>query len=73
MAFARYGGAILRPLLRPIVAGADAALTVQGVELQNADFLLDTGRAERELGFKPQYSLSAGLGETLRGYAKKTP
>jgi nucleoside-diphosphate-sugar epimerase len=70
LAFARYAGPILRPLVHPLLPGSDAVLTVRGIELQCTDLLLDMSSAKRELGFAPRYSLVDGLAETVNGIGR---
>lgn len=60
-AFARFAGPVLRPLARPLIAGADALLTVRGIDIQSTDLWLDMSRADQELGFRPRISLPEGL------------
>ncbi len=56
-----------RPIASRLIPGAEAALTPAGIVLMTRDLHLDMGRARRELGFEPRYSLKDGLAETLQG------
>ena len=57
---------VTRPLLRLLAPGMEAVMTPQGIDLMSRDMHLDTGRAARARGFRPQYTVLAGLRETLR-------
>jgi nucleoside-diphosphate-sugar epimerase len=56
-----------RRLLARVAPGTEGAMTPAGLQLMNQDLYLDISRAERELGFRPGYSLEDGLRETLKG------
>lgn len=57
---------VTRPLLRLVAPGMEATMTPKGIDLMSRDLHLDMGRAARELGFEPQYTVVEGLRETLR-------
>lgn len=55
-----------RRLVAPLIGEAAGALTPEGLALMARDFYLDMGRAAAELDFRPAYTLTTGLRETLR-------
>ncbi len=56
---------ISRRFLSQLAPGTEAAMTPPGLQLMSQDLHLDMSRADRELGFRPRYSLVDGLAETL--------
>lgn len=65
-ATARLFGPTLGPLARRLYPGADAVLTLRGVEIQCTDLFLDMSRAANTLGFRPSHSLQEGIALTLK-------
>lgn len=54
-----------RRFLAQIAPGAEAAMTPKGLQLMSQDLHLDISRAEKEMGFRPRFSLVDGLAATL--------
>lgn len=54
-----------RRFLAQIAPGTEAAMTPEGLQLMSQDLHLDMSRAEKELGFRPRFSLVDGLAATL--------
>jgi nucleoside-diphosphate-sugar epimerase len=54
-----------RLFLARLAPGTEAAMTPAGIRLMSQDLHLDMSRAEKELGFRPGYSLKDGLAQLL--------
>jgi nucleoside-diphosphate-sugar epimerase len=56
---------VSRRFLSQLAPGTEAAMTPPGLQLMSQDLHLDMSRAERELRFRPRFSLVEGLAATL--------
>jgi len=56
---------VSRRFLAQLAPGTEAAMTPEGLQLMSQDLHLDMSRAEKELGFRPRFTLVAGLAATL--------